>query len=188
MSRVRNAHLNFPESSVTPSNCFFCPNNSPTHKDSSFIAINNTKTQQILTFERLNQQFFFLFSFEKQLKWLIDYPDSCRLIFYRSIRLIIVALLPTTAKLPRFYHIFFVTRTRVSWKNEQPVTLSVLSVLIQWFMLRFLATGEASTSCLAHCALTRSGYRLIIGCNFCWKSKSAPTVLTASTTFQQCSC
>ncbi len=47
---------------------------------------------------------------------------------------------------PCFYHeIFF----------EKSVVLSVLSVLIEQSMLRFLATGDVSTSWLAHRALTR---------------------------------
>ncbi len=55
---AKNAHLNFPESNVTSSFCFFCPNNSPKHEDSSFIFINDAEKQQILTFKTLNQQFF----------------------------------------------------------------------------------------------------------------------------------
>ncbi len=58
---MKNAHLNFPEPSVTSSHCFFCPNNSPKHKDSSFIIRKETEKQQILTCQRLNQQFFLLF-------------------------------------------------------------------------------------------------------------------------------
>ncbi len=55
-----------------------------------------------------------------------------------------------------FYHdIFFATRTRVPWKNEKSVILSVLSVLICRSMLPFLATGDAITCWLAQCALTR---------------------------------
>ncbi len=37
-----NANLNFPEPNETSSHCFFCPNNSPKHKNSVFIFINNT--------------------------------------------------------------------------------------------------------------------------------------------------
>ncbi len=59
-------------------------------------------------------------------------------------------MMPLADKLvnkPCFYHeIFFATRTRVSQKNEKSVTLSVLSVLIGWSTLRFLATGDVSTS------------------------------------------
>ncbi len=67
---------------------------------------------------------------------------------------------PFTAKLvsnkPCFNHdIFFATKMRVSRKNEKSVTLSVLSVLIRWSTMRFLATGDVGTSRLAHCALTR---------------------------------
>ncbi len=40
---------------------FLCPNNSPKHKDSSFIFINDIKKHQILTFKTPNQQFFLLF-------------------------------------------------------------------------------------------------------------------------------
>ncbi len=55
-----------------------------------------------------------------------------------------------------FYHeIFFATRMRVSQKNEKLVTLSVLSVLIGRSTLCYIATGDVSTSWLAHCALTR---------------------------------
>ncbi len=59
--RAKNVHLNFPEPNVTSSNHFFCPNNSPEHGDSSFIIINDTEKQHILTFKRLNQQFFLHF-------------------------------------------------------------------------------------------------------------------------------
>ncbi len=48
----KNAHLNFTEPTVTFSSCFFCPNNRPKHKDSSFIFIKGTKAIQ---------QFFLLF-------------------------------------------------------------------------------------------------------------------------------
>ncbi len=41
--------------------CEKSPNNSPKHKDSLFIIINNTENKQILTFERLNQWFFLLY-------------------------------------------------------------------------------------------------------------------------------
>ncbi len=54
-------HLNFPEPDVTSLNCFFCPNNSPKHTNSSFMIINITEKQQIFTFMRLNQEFFLLF-------------------------------------------------------------------------------------------------------------------------------
>ncbi len=55
-----------------------------------------------------------------------------------------------------FYHdIFFANRTRILPKNETSVTLSVLSVLTGWTMLRFLATGDVSTSSLVHRALIR---------------------------------
>ncbi len=55
-----------------------------------------------------------------------------------------------------FYRdIFFATRTRVSWKIEKSVTLSELSGLIGRSMLHFLATGDVSSSRLAHHALTR---------------------------------
>ncbi len=57
---AKNAYLNFSEQNVTSSNGFFCPNNSPKHKESSFF-INDSEKQQILTFKRLNQQFFKLF-------------------------------------------------------------------------------------------------------------------------------
>ncbi len=58
---VKNANLSFPEPSVMPSNCFFCPNNSSKHIDSLFIIINDTRKQQILTFKRANRQFCSLF-------------------------------------------------------------------------------------------------------------------------------
>ncbi len=64
---AKNAHLSFPEPSVTCSDCFFCPNNSPKHEDSSFIFISDTEKQQILTFKRLNQQFFLLFNSKNDL-------------------------------------------------------------------------------------------------------------------------
>ncbi len=50
---AKNAHLNFPEPNVTSSYGFFCPN-SPKHEDSSFILINDTEKQEILTFKSLN--------------------------------------------------------------------------------------------------------------------------------------
>ncbi len=40
---VKNAHLNFPEPNVPSSDCFFCPNSIPKHKDSSCVIINDTK-------------------------------------------------------------------------------------------------------------------------------------------------
>ncbi len=52
--------LDFPEPNVTASERFFGPNNSPKHKDSSFIFINDTEKQQILTFKTLNEQLFLL--------------------------------------------------------------------------------------------------------------------------------
>ncbi len=58
---AKNARLNFPEHNVTSSDCLFCSNNSPEHKDSSFMIINDSENQQILTFKRLNQEFFLLF-------------------------------------------------------------------------------------------------------------------------------
>ncbi len=70
---AENAHLNFPEPSVTSSDFFFCPNSSPKHKDSSFMIMNDTETQQILTFKTLNQQFFLLFYLKNawKNKWII---------------------------------------------------------------------------------------------------------------------
>ncbi len=59
------------------------------HKDFSFIIINDTEKQQLLTFRRLNQQFFLLFLIEKTLKQLIDYQDSWRLIFFWSNNLLL---------------------------------------------------------------------------------------------------
>ncbi len=61
---------------------------------------------------------------------------------------------PFAAKLvsnkPCFYQdIFFATRTRVSRKNEKPVTLSVLSVLNRRSTLCVFATGNVGTSWLA---------------------------------------
>ncbi len=53
-----------------------------------------------------------------------------------------------------FSHIFFAIGTRVLWKNEKSVTLSVLSVVIGRSSLRFLVTGDVSTSWLAHRAPT----------------------------------
>ncbi len=55
---AKNTQLHFPEPNVTSSNCFFCPNNGPKHKESSFVMINDTEKQQIVTFQKLNQQFF----------------------------------------------------------------------------------------------------------------------------------
>ncbi len=52
---AKNAH----HPNVTSSDCFFCPNKSPKHKDSSFIFMNDTEKQQILTFKTLNQQVYF---------------------------------------------------------------------------------------------------------------------------------
>ncbi len=54
---AKNSNFYFPEPNVTSSNFFFCPNNSPKHKDSSFMIINDTEKQQILLFDILNQQF-----------------------------------------------------------------------------------------------------------------------------------
>ncbi len=51
---AKNAHLNFPEPNVMSSD------NSLKHKDGSYIFISDTEKQQILTFKRLNQQFFSL--------------------------------------------------------------------------------------------------------------------------------
>ncbi len=67
---------------------------------------------------------------------------------------------PFAAKLvcskPCFYHdTFFAAGTRVAQTKGKSVMLSVLSVLIRWSALRFLATGDFGTSRLAHCALTR---------------------------------
>ncbi len=36
-----------------------CPNNSLKHKDSSFILMNDTEKQQILTIKRLNQYYIY---------------------------------------------------------------------------------------------------------------------------------
>ncbi len=58
---VKKAHLTFPEPNVMSSYCFFCPNNSPKYKDSSFIIIIDKEKQQILTIKILNQQLFLLF-------------------------------------------------------------------------------------------------------------------------------
>ncbi len=52
----KNAHHSFPKPNVTSSNYFFWPNSSPKHKDSSFMMINDTEKQQILTLKRLNQK------------------------------------------------------------------------------------------------------------------------------------
>ncbi len=60
---VRHAPLNFLEPNVTSSDCSF-PNSSPKHKDTSFMSINDTEKQHILTVKRLNQQFFVLFNVE----------------------------------------------------------------------------------------------------------------------------
>ncbi len=51
---AKNAHVNFPEPNVMSSD------NSLRHKDGSYIFMNDTEKQQILTFKRLNQQFFSL--------------------------------------------------------------------------------------------------------------------------------
>ncbi len=66
-----NAHLNSPEPDVMSLNCVFCPNNSPNHKD-SFISLYDTEKQQILTFKRLNQQFFVFFAWKmtETINWL----------------------------------------------------------------------------------------------------------------------
>ncbi len=56
---VKNANLNSPEPNMTSLNCFFWPNNSLKHKDSSFIIINNTEKQQILTLQRQNSNPFY---------------------------------------------------------------------------------------------------------------------------------
>ncbi len=57
----KNVHLNFPESNVASLNCKFCPNNSPKHRESSFMIVNDTEKQQIFTLKRLNQEAFLLF-------------------------------------------------------------------------------------------------------------------------------
>ncbi len=82
---VKNAPLNFPEPKVTSSDCFFCQNNGPKYKKSSFFIIKDTEKQQILTWKRLNLQSFLLVLFEKWLKRLINFQNCWRLIFYRSI-------------------------------------------------------------------------------------------------------
>ncbi len=51
---AKHAHLKFPEQNLTPSNCF-CYKNSPKHKNSSFIFINDTEKLQTLAFKMLNQ-------------------------------------------------------------------------------------------------------------------------------------
>ncbi len=64
---VKNAYLAFQKSNVTSSQCFFGANNSPKHKDSSFTVVNDTEKQQVVTFKKLNLQFFYL-NLKKQLK------------------------------------------------------------------------------------------------------------------------
>ncbi len=81
---AKNAHLNFPDPSVTPLTCFFCPNNISKHtKNVSFIIINDAETQPILTFKRPNQQLFTVL--QKKDKRLIDYQKSWQLIFWQLI-------------------------------------------------------------------------------------------------------
>ncbi len=59
--KVKNALLNVLEANVMSSNCLFCPNTSPKHKDTLFIII-NTENKQIFTIKRRNQQIFLLFN------------------------------------------------------------------------------------------------------------------------------
>ncbi len=74
----------------------FIQNNSPNHKDSSFMIINETEKQQIFTVQRLNQLFYLLFYFKKWQKQLINYQNSGRLIFCQLIiRLIVAAVVVT---------------------------------------------------------------------------------------------
>ncbi len=68
---AKNAHLNFPDPSVTPLTCFFCPNNSLKHtKNVLFIIINDAETQPILTFKRPNQQLFTVLQKKDKINWL----------------------------------------------------------------------------------------------------------------------
>ncbi len=95
---VKNAHLNFPEPDVTSSDCFFCSNNNPKHKD-SFIFIYDSEKQQILTFETLIRQFFLLFLFEKMTEMInINYQKSWQLFFFWLIIRLIVATVLSTCK------------------------------------------------------------------------------------------
>ncbi len=80
--------------------------------------------------------------------------SSWRITWLNSV-IVVWKMTPFASKLvsnkPCFYQdIFFATGTRVSWKNEKSVMLSVHSVQICRSMLRFLATGDVGTSWLAH--------------------------------------
>ncbi len=58
---AKNAHFNFSKHNVTSSVCFFRPNNSPKHKDSSSMIRNDAEKKEIFTFTGLKQEFFLLF-------------------------------------------------------------------------------------------------------------------------------
>ncbi len=152
---VENAHLSFAELSVTSSDCFFCPNNSPEHKDSSFILINDTDKQQILTFKRLNQQFLFTFLFGKWLKWLIDCKIMvgdkfyCYLIIAASSNRQTHKLVHLYRPFPRHFHGSFsdavvLVPTEESYLFSQFSSLKLQSAqlffLIRWNKIRLTST------------------------------------------------
>lgn len=54
MEEKKNRTANiFPESKLTSSDCFSCPNNNPKSKDSSFTVISDKEKQLIQTFKKL---------------------------------------------------------------------------------------------------------------------------------------
>ncbi len=60
----------FPRAQFDVFRLLFLPKQQPKHRYSSFIIINNTKKQQILTFKRINQQFFLLsYSKDETINW-----------------------------------------------------------------------------------------------------------------------
>ncbi len=93
----RNVHLNLPEPSVTSSNGFCWPNDSPKHKNSSVIILNDTEKRQSVKFRKLSQQYFWLFCL-KNTERLINYKNSWQFIFHQSINRSLVAALFVTVR------------------------------------------------------------------------------------------
>lgn len=56
---VNNTHYNFPEPNVASSNVFFCLTNGPNLSDIQFSKIHERQKQQILEFEKLEEEIFF---------------------------------------------------------------------------------------------------------------------------------
>lgn len=73
---MKNSYHDFAEPKVIPCDCLICPTNSPKPRYISFTIMHDKEKLQILCLA---------FLLEKLLKRLIDYKDSCRLIFFPSI-------------------------------------------------------------------------------------------------------